>query len=341
MGRVNHQQFDDLATAHASVPFAALIRPLLSIIVPVKNEMEAIKPFVDRIAPILDTVAGTDERAWEIIFVDDGSTDATLAVITAHHHREPRISILSLSRNFGKEAALSAGIDYAQGKAVIPMDVDMQDPPEAIPHMVEKWMAGADVVNGIRKDRSTDSATKRVSADLYYRIHNWLSNDKIPEHVGDFRLLDRKVVDVIVKMPERNRFMKGLFAWSGFRQESVEYEREEREVGQTKFRYWKLWTLALDGITSSSTVPLRVWSYLGGAVALAAFAYALFIVVRTLLFGVTVPGYSSLMSVMLFIGGLQLLSLGIMGEYVGRILTEVKQRPIYIVREAIGLELKL
>jgi glycosyltransferase involved in cell wall biosynthesis len=191
-------------------------------------------------------------------------------------------------------------------------------------------------VYGVRSNRQSDSLPKRLTADLYYRAHNALSQDKIPEHAGDFRLLDRVVVDVIRAMPERTRFMKGLFAWAGFRQASVAYRRDERTVGTTKFRYWKLWTLALDGITSASTVPLRIWSYLGGGVALLAMAYAIFIIVRTIVSGTSVPGYASLMVAILFLGGLQLLSLGVLGEYVGRIMVETKRRPLYVIRETIG-----
>ena len=310
--------------------------PLLSIVVPVKNEEESIFAFVSRVGPILDKICRNE--GWEILFVDDGSSDATLAAIAAAHQRDPRVGALSLSRNFGKEAALSAGLDRARGRAVVPMDVDMQDPPEVLGEMVAKWRQGFDMVFGVRRCRSTDTRAKRWTARLYYRAHNALTSDKIPENAGDFRLLDRKVVEVIKAMPERNRFMKGLFAWAGFRQAAVEYDRAERTTGETKFNYWKLWTLALDGITSASTVPLRVWSYIGGAIALVALAYAAFIVSRTLLFGNPVPGYASIMVSVLFLGGMQLLSLGILGEYVGRILTETKRRPLYVVRSTIGLD---
>ncbi|RYG96233.1 MAG: glycosyltransferase, partial [Alphaproteobacteria bacterium] len=218
----------------------------------------------------------------------------------------------------------------------VPIDVDMQDPPEVIGPMLDTWRQGYEVVYGVRRNRMTDSLPKRLTADLYYRAHNWLSMDKIPEHAGDFRLLDRQVVEVIKRMPERNRFMKGLFAWSGFRQTAVEYDRAEREVGSTKFNYWKLWTLAIDGITSASTAPLRVWSYLGAIIAVVALVYAVFIGVRTILLGNDVAGYPSLMVAILFLGGVQLLSLGILGEYVGRILVETKHRPIYIVRQRVG-----
>jgi polyisoprenyl-phosphate glycosyltransferase len=312
-----------------------MISPLISIIVPVKDEQDGIAPFVARVSPILEGIAG---KAWEILFIDDGSEDATLAAIGLAYSHDKRVRAASLSRNFGKEAALSAGLDLARGAAIVPMDVDLQDPPEVLVDMVAKWRAGADVVYGVRSNRLSDSLPKRLTADLYYRAHNWLSHDKIPEHAGDFRLLDRKVVDVIKRMPERNRFMKGLFAWSGFKQDSVAYERVERELGTSKFRYWKLWTLALDGITSSSTVPLRVWSYIGGIVALIAFGYALFLMIHTLVSGVDTPGYASMMTAILFFGGLQLISLGVLGEYVGRILTEAKGRPIYVIRETIGMD---
>lgn len=313
-----------------------MVAPLLSVIVPVKNEEEAILPFVERVGSILESISPSG--GWEILFVDDGSTDTTLAAIVAAHGRDERVRALSLSRNFGKEAALSAGLDHARGSAVIPMDVDMQDPPEVLPEMVAKWRDGNEMVFGVRRCRDSDGWAKRVTAGLYYRAHNMVAADKIPENAGDFRLMDRKVVDVIRAMPERNRFMKGLFAWAGFRQASVEYDRVERETGTTKYNYWKLWTLALDGITSASTVPLRIWSYVGAIVALFALAYAGFIAVDTMVFGNAVPGYASIMTSVLFLGGVQLISLGVLGEYVGRILTETKQRPLYVVRDTVGLD---
>lgn len=312
--------------------------PLLSIIVPVKDEEEAIAPFVARMTRVLDDLRDPQGTpiGWDILFIDDGSTDLTMAAILTAHDADDRIGALSLSRNFGKEAALSAGLDNVRGQVVVPIDVDMQDPPEVIGDMIAKWREGYEVVYGVRRNRMTDSLPKRLTADLYYRAHNWLSMDKIPEHAGDFRLLDRKVVEVIKRMPERNRFMKGLFAWSGFRQTAVEYDRVERAVGTTKFNYWKLWTLAIDGITSASTAPLRVWSYIGAVIALIALIYAVFIGMRTIIYGADVAGYPSLMVATLFLGGVQLLSLGVLGEYVGRILVETKQRPIYIVRQRVG-----
>jgi len=310
----------------------------LSVIIPVKDEEVAIGPCLARLIPVIEAMADPAAQSFEILFVDDGSSDTTLEVIREANAANPRVRGISLSRNFGKEAALTAGLDASRGLAVVPLDVDLQDPPEALPKMVAQWRNGFDVVYGVRDNRETDSLPKRITADFYYRAHNWLSNDKIPEHAGDFRLLDRKVVDVIRQMPERNRFMKGLFAWAGFKQAAVSYHREERKVGKTKFNYWKLWTLAIDGITSASTVPLRIWSYLSALVALGALAFAGFIVIRTLTTGIEVPGYASLMVAILFLGGLQLLSLGVLGEYVGRILTETKGRPLYVVRETIGDE---
>ena len=312
--------------------------PVFSIICPVKDEQEAIAPFVERVRTVLEGLQDKDARRFEILFIDDGSSDSTLAEIRRANQADERVRAISFSRNFGKEAALSAGLDRAGGAAVIPLDVDLQDPPEVLGDMIAKWREGFEIIYGVRDNRASDSLPKRLTADLYYRAHNWLSEDKIPEHAGDFRLLDRQVVEVIRAMPERTRFMKGLFAWAGFRQASVTYTREPRRLGTTKFNYWKLWTFALDGITSASTVPLRVWSYLGGIVALLAIAYSVFVIVRTLMSGVQVPGYASLMVAVLFLGGLQLLSLGILGEYVGRILVESKRRPLYVVREEIGGE---
>lgn len=316
-----------------------MVAPMLSVVAPVKNEEDAILPFVERVGPILDTI--TADGGWEILFVDDGSSDATLTAIVSANLSDARVRGLSLSRNFGKEAALSAGLDHARGAAVIPMDVDMQDPPEAVPEMVAKWREGHEMVFGVRRNRESDGLAKRLTAGLYYRAHNAVSTDKIPEHAGDFRLMDRKVVEVIRAMPERNRFMKGMFAWAGFRQAAVEYDRAERETGKTKYSYWKLWTLALDGITSASTVPLRIWSYVGAVIALFAIGFAGWLVIDTMIFGNPVPGYASLMTSVLFLGGVQLVSLGVLGEYVGRILTETKQRPLYVVRDTVGIEPEL
>lgn len=310
----------------------------ISVIVPVKDEEDTIGGFLERVPPILDRVSATENGSWEILFVDDGSTDTTYQRIVQANTLDERIKCISFSRNFGKEAALSAGLSYSAGRVVVPMDVDLQDPPEVLEDMVVKWKQGAHVVYGIRRGRETDSLPKRLTADLFYKAHNRLSHDKIPEHAGDFRLLDRRVVDAINKLPERNRFMKGIFAWSGFRHDSVEYDRVERTAGTTKFGYLKLWRLAIDGIVSSSTLPLRVWSYVGFAIAVLAFFYAIFIVIRSLLVSDAPAGYPSLMVVILFLSGIQLMSLGVMGEYIGRLLVEARQRPLFIVQEHLGID---
>jgi glycosyltransferase involved in cell wall biosynthesis len=332
---VEGSQLNDQPGKLAKRKVPANTGPLISVVVPVKDEQDGVRPFVEQVSAVLNRVAG---KQWEILFVDDGSTDETIAAIAAAHFREPRVRAISLSRNFGKEAAISAGLEHARGQAVVPIDVDMQDPPEVLVEMVAKWREGYEMVFGVRRNRASDSLPKRLTADLYYRAHNRISNDKIPVNAGDFRLLDRKVVDAIRTLPERNRFMKGLFAWAGFRQTAVEYDRVERNVGTSKFNYWKLWTLALDGITSTSTAPLRVWSYLGAVIAVFALGYASFLLIDTLIFGNPVPGYASIMVSVLFLGGVQLISLGVLGEYVGRILTETKQRPLYVVRDRIGFD---
>jgi glycosyltransferase involved in cell wall biosynthesis len=270
--------------------------------------------------------------AFEIICINDGSTDGTLDKLVQAAERDARVRVIDLSRNFGKEAALTAGLDEALGDAVIPMDADLQDPPSLIPVMIEHWMKGAEVVAARRTDRACDTFLKRTTAALYYRIHNALSELKLPENVGDFRLIDRSVVNALRRLPERRRFMKGLFAWVGFRTVVVEYQREPRAAGKSKFSGWRLWNFAIEGITGFSTVPLRCWTYIGLAIAVLAFCYGGIIVGRTLLFGNPVPGYASLVSIVLFLGGIELVGIGIVGEYIGRIYYETKERPLYLVR---------
>ena len=313
----------------------AFAGPEVSIIVPMYNEEEGAAAFFDAVVPILEDVAPN----YEIICVNDGSRDATMETLRACRADNPRIRILGLSRNFGKEAAMSAGLDMATGRAVIPMDADLQDPPELIRDMVNEWHKGAQVVLARRVDRGTDGPLKRLTAGLFYRLSRKITHPPLPENVGDFRLMDRVVVNELKKLPERTRFMKGLFAWVGFRQVTIDYARPERQAGTTKFNFRKLWNFALDGISSFSALPLKVWSYVGIAVSLSAVAYMAFIMVRTMMFGVDVPGYASLMSVMLFFNGMVLLSLGVMGEYVGRIFMEVKQRPLYVLNEVEGFEM--
>ena len=306
---------------------------LISVIAPFQNEEAGVERFYEQVSAALSSLPA---HRFELICVDDGSTDATLARLLRLVERDPRVRILELSRNFGKEAALTAGIDASRGDAVISMDADLQDPPELIGRLVEAWLGGADVVLARRADRSADSFLKRTTAELFYRIHNRLSSVQIPENVGDFRLLDRVAVEALKALPERQRFMKGLFAWIGFRTATVDYTRRPRASGSTKFSGWRLWNFALEGITSFSTVPLRIWSYIGALGALATFLYALFIVLRTLTLGVDVPGYASLLVAVLFIGSLQLLSIGLLGEYIGRVYLETKQRPVYVVRREFG-----
>jgi len=306
----------------------------LSVIAPAYNEQDVLAFFFVRMERVLNACAVD----WEIVCVNDGSRDNTLAVLLHERARNPRIKVIDLSRNFGKEVALSAGMDAATGDMVLPIDVDLQDPPEVIPEFIARWEAGYDVVYGLRASREQDSLTKRVSAKGFYRLFNLLSDIDMPSDAGDFRLMDRSVVEVLKALPERNRFMKGLFAWVGFRQVGVAFERPQRAAGKTSWRYWKLWNFALDGLTAFSTVPLRLWTYVGGATALAAFSYAGYLVARTLLSGRDVPGYASLMVAVLMGLGLQMLALGIIGEYLGRIFQEVKHRPLYVTRRSYGLD---
>jgi len=302
-------------------------KPLVSLVVPVFNEEEAVDLFVETAGRELGK-AGVD---WEIVFVNDGSRDETFARLLDHSARDRRIRVINLSRNFGKEAALTAGIDHARGDVLIPMDIDLQDPPELIGRFLEKWREGYDVVYGVRTARGSDTAAKRMSAGWFYRVFNVLSPVRIPANAGDFRLVDRRAVEILRRLPERNRFMKGLFAWVGFNAVGVPYERPARAVGNTKFNFWGLWNFALDGVVSFSTTPLRAWFYVGVVLAALSFIYALFIIGRVILFGIDTPGYASLLSAVLFMGGIQLLSLGIIGEYLGRLFLEVKGRPIYVV----------
>lgn len=305
----------------------------LTIVIPVLNEAETIARFLDAARPpVAEALAmmGHAARA-EFLFVDDGSTDATPAILSALAQLHGDVRAIRLSRNFGKEAALAAGLRHAAGDAVIPMDVDLQDPPGLVPQMVRLWLDGAKVVNARRADRSSDSWFKRSTAKGFYRLINAIAETPIPENVGDFRLLDRVAVDVINRLGERARFNKGLFSWVGFKQAEVSYVREARTAGTTKWRPWGLWRLALDGITASSTVPLRIWTYVGAIVAVLALTYAAFLIVHTVATGVQTPGYASIMVTMLLLGAVNLLGLGFMGEYVGRIAKEVRARPLYII----------
>jgi len=311
---------------HSSVPKLDLI----SLVVPFYNEEEVIDRFFVEIRAVLESIPSSD---FEIVCVNDGSRDQTLNKLLGYSSADARIKVIDLSRNFGKEAALTAGLDHAAGDAVIPFDADLQDPPEAIIQLVEKWREGFDVVIATRVERASDTYAKRSTAALFYRIHNAISDIRIPENAGDFRLMSRSTVDALKQLPENRRFMKGLFAWVGGRTAEIEYARLPRIAGTSKFSGWKLWNFALEGITSFSTLPLRVWTYIGGATALFAFFYGSYLVVRTIVRGVDVPGYASIITAVLFLGGMQLIGIGVIGEYVGRIYVEAKRRPIYIVRK--------
>jgi glycosyltransferase involved in cell wall biosynthesis len=308
--------------------------PVLSLVVPVFNEEATISVFLERVGAILDEIGASSE----IVFVDDGSSDATLDVLRRTQARDSRVRVVALTRNFGKEAALTAGLDWSSGDAVIPMDVDLQDPPELIAEFVRLWREGYDIVFGQRVARDADTGTKRLTAGLFYRFFNSMAEYPIEANAGDFRLMSRAVVIDTLKLRERNRFMKGLFAWVGYRSIAVPYDRPPRTAGQSKFNYWKLWNFALDGITSFSTAPLKIWTYVGGTVALGAIVYTVVLIARTLIYGRDVPGYASLMVVVLVLGAVQLISLGIIGEYLGRLYMESKQRPIYLVRDTAGFE---
>ncbi|NVN43713.1 glycosyltransferase family 2 protein [Asaia siamensis] len=306
---------------------------LISLIVPCYNESKAIDPFMATILPILSAVPDT---LWEIICIDDGSKDDTLARLVALTKTVSGLRVIELSRNFGKEAALTVGLDSSRGAAAIPIDIDLQDPPELITDMVKAWREGAEVVVARRIDRTSDSLMKRKTASGFYKLHNALSKIKIPENVGDFRLMDRCVVDALKELPERQRFMKGLFAWVGFRTQTIDYIRPARSAGTSKFSALSLWNLAMEGFTSFSTTPLRIWTYVGGCGAVIALLYGLAILLRTFFIGSSVPGYPSLFVAIIFFGSVQLISIGFLGEYIGRIYMESKCRPNYIVRRRYG-----
>lgn len=308
-------------------------RKTVSIITPFYNEGSNVERFYSEITSICDKISDTD---FEVICIDDGSEDATLEQLIALTYKDARFRVVELSRNFGKEAALTAGLDASRGDAVIPMDADLQDPPELIGAMIEKWRNGAEIVLARRVDRSSDSFLKRKTAELFYRLHNSVSTIQIPENVGDFRLLDRIAVDAIKQLPERQRFMKGIFTWVGFKTESLDYVRKPRLSGDTKFSGFKLWNFALEGLTSFSAIPLKLWSYIGGLGAVVTLFYAFYIIARTLILGVDIPGYASLLVAILFFGSLQLIGLGMLGEYISRIYMETKNRPLYLVRKEHG-----
>ncbi len=300
----------------------------ISIVVPAYNEEEVLPEFHKRISHVLDSLSINTE----IVYVNDGSADNTLILLNELQKKDSRVSIIDLSRNFGKEIAMTAGIDLAQGEAVIIIDADLQDPPELIPELVKHWNEGYDVVYAQRVVREGESLIKKVTAHTFYNLMQKVSHIKIPEDTGDFRLLSNRAVESLKQMPEQHRFMKGLFTWIGYKQKPVPYRRDPRYAGNTKWNYWKLWNFALEGITSFTITPLKVATYLGLITATGAFAYGAFIIVRTLFYGNPVPGYPSLLIVVLFLGGIQLVTLGIIGEYLGRVFNESKRRPLYFLK---------
>jgi len=300
----------------------------ISVIVPVFNEEAVLPEFHRRLAAVLDLL----QAPAEILYVNDGSHDGTLALLATLNETDPRVCVIDLSRNFGKEVAMSAGLDYANGDVVIVIDADLQDPPELIPDMVRAWREGSDVVLMRRRSRAQESWLKKATARAFYRAIGRMGTIDIPENVGDFRLLSRRAVLALRRFPERSRFMKGLFAWIGFPCREIEYDRDGRHAGDTKWNYWRLWNFALEGITSFSVVPLKAASYIGFATALAAFAYGGYFIVKTLIRGDAVPGFPTLVTLVLFLGGLQLMALGVIGEYLARMFIEVKQRPLYLVQ---------
>lgn len=303
------------------------MNPSISIICPCYNEETVISSFLKAIYPILKKT----NLSYEIIFINDGSTDGTLNKLIKSKSNYDHIRIINLSRNFGKEAALTAGLEQSAGELIVPIDVDLQDPPKLILDFIKKWEEGYDVVLAKRVNRSCDSFAKKISAEYFYKFHNKISDTTIPNNVGDYRLMTRKVVDTLKTLPENQRFMKGLFAWLGYKTTFIEYTREARVTGKSSFTGWKLWNFALDGITSFSTIPLRIWLYIGFLVSFISFIYGGIIIAKTIIFGIDLPGYASLLTAILFLGGLQLIGIGILGEYIGRMYKETKRRPPYII----------
>ncbi|MDO9706964.1 glycosyltransferase family 2 protein [Paracraurococcus lichenis] len=303
--------------------------PAFSVVVPAYNEAAVLPAFQQRLAAVMDRLGA----AWEVVYVDDGSADGTAEIVRGLKATRPEVALLALSRNFGKEAALTAGLDHARGsEAVIVIDADLQDPPEVIPALVAAWREGAEVVYAQRRSRAGETWLKRATAHAFYRVMGRIAGPvKLPADTGDFRLMSRRAVDALLRLRERHRFMKGLFAWVGFPSRAVLYDREPRAAGSTKWNYRKLWALSLEGITSFTTLPLRVATWLGLGTAAFALLFGGWVVLKALLYGDAVPGYPSLMAVVLMLGGVQLITLGVIGEYLGRIFNETKGRPLYIV----------
>jgi polyisoprenyl-phosphate glycosyltransferase len=306
--------------------------PKLTVVVPAYNESEGLRDFHARLAVVLDGLA-RDGVDGDVLYVDDGSRDDTYAVMCALRDADARVSTLKLSRNFGKELALTAGLDHVDADAAVVIDADLQDPPELIPTFVAHWQEGWDVVYGTRASRAGETQIKKATASAFYRLMSRLSRTPIPRDTGDFRLISRRALDALKQVRERERFMKGLFTWVGFKQLPVVYHRDARHAGETKWNYWKLWNFAIDGITSFSGAPLKLAMYLGLATAALAFLFGIWVLGKALVYGDPVRGYPSLMVVVLLLGGVQLVALGVIGEYLGRLYVESKQRPLYLVDE--------
>lgn len=306
------------------------MKKLIEIMVPCYNEAESLPLFFKTVTAVIDKIEKYD---FSFLFVDDGSNDNTLEIIKQIPPQWTKIRYVSLARNFGKEAAMLAGLDYTIGDAIIIMDADLQDPPTIIPELVKAWEDGNEDVYAKRISREGESWLKKISSAMYYRILQRLSDIEVLVDVGDFRLLDKKCVGALRNLREHNRYTKGLFCWIGFKKKQILYNRESRVAGSTHWNYWKLTKLAIDGIVSFSAVPLQLIALLGGVISLAAIGFMLYVVMHTLLFGDPVAGYPSMMAIILFMGGIQLIALGVIGEYIGKIFSEVKNRPVYIVRE--------
>lgn len=311
--------------------------PELSVVIPVFNEAPNLRGLAARLTPLLASCSAS----FEVIFVDDGSLDSTLDVLRALHDADSRLVALSFSRNFGKEIAIAAGLDHARGRAVVIMDADLQHPPEVVPLFVEKWREGYKNVYGQRTDRATDPRMRSLLTRLFYNLIDQFGDVSLPHGAGDFRLLDRQAVDALLTMRERARFTKGLYAWIGFKSVGVPFEVAERASGVSTFNFGRLMRFALDGIMSFSSIPLKVWTYIGLAISGFALAMAAYFFIRTMLFGVDTPGYPSLIVSIAFFAGVQLLSLGVLGEYIARIFNEVKGRPLYLVAERVGVDKEL
>ncbi len=318
----------------ASSEWEGRTAPLLSIVVPMRNEARNLQALLGRLVPALEAT----RLNWEIIAVDDGSTDATYATLRELRRQHPQLRAISLSRNFGKEIALAAGLRHARGDAVVTIDADLQYPPEAIPEMVRLWREGFYVVYGKRERRDRRSLVHRLMTRAFYRLFRWIGNVDLDAASGDFCLLDRRVVTALTDMPERARFTRGLISWAGFRSASVPVATADRHTGRSQWRFFALLGLAVDAITSFGTLPLRVWTWVGSLIALGALGFGAYIFIKTLILGVDVPGYPSLIVGIAFLAGVQLIGLGVIGEYIGRVFTEVKSRPLYIVQDSVGFE---